>query len=123
LPNRLHEVRLAVKKMRYTLELAAEVSDAVTPSDLRLLRRTQDLLGRLHDVELLVQQARQEQTSISPPNLAAWRGLDALIAALEDDCRRLHARYCRLSADLTVMAERFSAKRKGLDMSSSRRVG
>jgi CHAD domain-containing protein len=123
-PNRLHEVRIAVKKMRYTLELAADVSGSVTASDLRLLRRAQDLLGRLHDVELLVQRARQEQTSISPPNLAAWRGLDDLIAALEDDCRRLHARYSRLATDLNAVAEHFSAKRKGLDMSSSsRRAG
>jgi len=123
LPDRLHEVRLAVKKMRYTLELASEISGIVTPADLRVLRRTQDLLGRLHDVELLVDRARQEQTSISPPNLAAWGSLDGLIVSLEDDCRRLHARYCRLAADLATITDRLGGKRKSLEVSSARRVG
>jgi len=123
LPDRLHEVRLAVKKMRYTLELASEISGAVTPADLRVLRRSQDLLGRLHDVELLVDRARQEQTSISPPNLAAWGSLDALIVSLEDDCRRLHARYCRLAADLASITDRVGGKRKSLELASARRAG
>lgn len=123
LPNQLHEVRLAAKKMRYTLELASEISGAVAPSDLRVLRRAQDLLGRLHDVELLVGRARQEQTSISPPNLAAWRGVDELIVALENDCRRLHARYCRLAGDLSTITERLAGKRKSLDVASARRAG
>jgi CHAD domain-containing protein len=114
LPDRLHTVRLAVKKLRYTLELASEVaSSETTTADLRLLRRTQDLLGRLHDAELLIEHCRREQAAISPPNLELWQGLDALIIALEDDARRFHARYCRLAAELTPITERLTGRRKG----------
>jgi CHAD domain-containing protein len=123
LPDRLHAVRLAVKKLRYTLELAAEL-DGAARADLRVLSRTQDLLGRLRDRELLMAQARREQSTISPPNLELWRNIDALIIALEDDCRRLHARYCRTAVDLAAITERLSGRRKGQTvLTSTRRAG
>jgi CHAD domain-containing protein len=91
--ERLHEVRVAVKKLRYALELSAEIAGLKSTPDLRQLRRVQDILGRLHDLEMLIDRARQAQASLTPPNVTAWRELDVLIAALEDDCRRLHGRY------------------------------
>ena len=53
-PNRLHAVRVAARKLRYSAELAAaggmwECADAAAD-----LERTQDILGRLHDAEVLL---------------------------------------------------------------------
>jgi hypothetical protein len=43
-----------------------------------------------------------------------WRDLDTLVTTLEDDCRRLHARYMRLREELTETAERRADHRPGI---------
>ena len=47
LADRLHVVRIAVKKLRYALELAVEADHLRSSPDLRQLRRVQDVLVRL----------------------------------------------------------------------------
>jgi CHAD domain-containing protein len=106
LPDRLHAVRIAVKKLRYALELSAEASRDRSSADLRVLKRSQELLGRMHDVQMLIDQVRQTQASLAPPSVTVWRDLDTLVASLEDDCRRLHARYMRQRDELSAVAER-----------------
>jgi CHAD domain-containing protein len=108
LPDRLHAVRIAVKKLRYAVELAAEASQDRGTADLRVLKRSQELLGRMHDVQTLIDEVRQTQASLAPPSVAVWRDLDTLVASLEDDCRRLHARYMRQRDELSAVAERRS---------------
>jgi CHAD domain-containing protein len=108
LPDRLHAVRIAVKKLRYALELSAEVSHDRSSADLRVLKRSQELLGRMHDVQTLIDQVRQTQASLAPPSVTVWRDLDTLVTSLEDDCRRLHARYMRQRDELAAVAERRS---------------
>ena len=95
LPDRLHGVRIAVKKLRYAVELSAEVSRERSSADLRM-----------HDVQMLIDQVRQTQASLAPPSVTVWRELDTLVASLEDDCRRLHARYMRERDALSAVAER-----------------
>jgi CHAD domain-containing protein len=106
LPERLHTVRIAVKKLRYAVELSLESAGHRTSADLRLLKRMQDLLGRLHDQQTLIEQVRQTQTSLTPPSVTIWRDLDTLVGSLEDDCRRLHARYMHARGELQAVAER-----------------
>jgi CHAD domain-containing protein len=108
LPDRLHHVRLAVKKLRYAVELATEVAGERGTADLRLLKRLQDLLGRMHDVQMLVDEVRRTQASLTPPSVAVWRNLDALVTSLEEDCRRLHARYMQSRDALVELADRRS---------------
>jgi CHAD domain-containing protein len=111
LPERLHAVRIALKKLRYALELSAELAGhRKTTPVLRALRRGQDVLGRMHDLQVLIDQVREVQASLSPPSVTAWRELDALVVALEDDCRRLHARYVRDRDALTSIANRLVAR-------------
>jgi len=109
IPERLHAVRIALKKMRYALELSLDVAGVRGNADLRAFKRAQDLLGRLHDLQMLIERVRQEQASLAPPNLAVWRDLDALISSLEDDCRRLHARYMRMRDDLVAVVDRLGS--------------
>lgn len=92
LPERLHAVRIALKKLRYALELKAEASGAPV-RELSLLRRSQELLGALHDRQLLIERFREMQAEL--PDRRASRELDDLIATLEDECRTLHARFVR----------------------------
>jgi len=108
LPERLHAVRIASKKLRYAVELSTEASGGHGGTDLRVLKRSQELLGRMHDVQMLIDQVRQTQASLTPPSVTVWRDLDALVTSLEDDCRRLHARYVRMRNELDAMIERRS---------------
>jgi len=108
IPERLHVVRIALKKLRYAFELANDVSAVRADADLRAFKRGQDLLGRMHDLQVLIERVRQVQASLTPPNIAVWRELDALMLTLEDDCRRLHARYMRTRDDLAAIAARLA---------------
>jgi len=106
LPERLHAVRIAVKKLRYAVELWTEAASEPARADLRVLKRSQELLGRMRDLHVLVDRVRRTQASLTPPSVTVWRDLDALMSSLEDDCRRLHARYMRTRDALSAVAAR-----------------
>jgi CHAD domain-containing protein len=119
-PDRIHSVRLAIKKLRYGLELSAEAAGVKETPDLRALKRGQELLGRLRDLQVLMERVRREQAAMTPPDLAAWRELDALVATLENNCRRLHARYVRRRTTLSSICDRLSVRAAA---AAARRVG
>jgi CHAD domain-containing protein len=106
LPERLHNARIAAKKLRYAVELSTEAAGERGGADLRVLKRGQDLLGRMHDAQMLIEHVRETQASLAPPSVTVWRELDTLITSLEDDCRRLHGRYMRMRDALDAVAER-----------------
>ena len=93
LPDRLHEVRIAVKKLRYALEIARDLSGSRATARIRTLKRVQDLLGRMHDLEMLIARTRAIQSRAGAPNLKLSGELDRLVRRLENECRRLHVRY------------------------------
>jgi CHAD domain-containing protein len=106
LPERLHAVRIAGKKLRYSLELADAIAGREHDAAIRTLRRAQDALGRMHDLQVLIDRVRQVQATLTPPSVSVWRSLDALVASLDDDCRRLHARFMRLRPELDAIVRR-----------------
>lgn len=108
-PERLHGVRIAAKKMRYAAELAADAPRQRITADIAVLKAAQDLLGRLHDFEMLLVRAREVQATLSPPDLRTWRDLGSLIHLVECECRQLHARYMRDRTDLLAVANRIGA--------------
>ena len=62
--------------------------------------------------------------SLAPPSLTVWRDLDALIASLEDECRRLHARYMRLRNTVAAIAGTIGARAAaGPARTAARRAG
>lgn len=52
--HELHHLRIAAKRLRYTLELFASVLSAQTPMVIEELTRLQDMLGELHDHDVVI---------------------------------------------------------------------
>jgi CHAD domain-containing protein len=104
LAGRLHAVRIAVKKLRYAVELAD--ADRTTHADLTKLKRMQELLGGLHDREDLIGWIRDFQGEAPSHDAVVAAALDDLIAALDHECRLLHARYGRARARLLDVCHR-----------------
>ena len=91
-PEQLHQVRIAAKKLRYGLELAADSGVAGAAPHLRALKRTQETLGRLHDLQVL--QAHVAAVQAAPLGRAVpHEGLGAIAGRIEEECRRLHGKY------------------------------
>ena len=119
-PEPLHQVRLAIKKLRYAAELRAAAPGGPPTSDLRALRSAQGVLGHLHDVEVLIDYVRHLQSSMPAPDLNAWYQLGLLVRVLEDDCHRLHGRYMRDRAKLLSIAARMAGTKGQVSPASER---
>jgi CHAD domain-containing protein len=89
MPNRVHRVRIATKKLRYTLEVAAATGIRVDTTVMRDLRKIQDLLGRVHDIDV-ARRVVQQLDGTDKPIAAEVAMLDAVMAA---DCAALHEKY------------------------------
>ncbi len=124
LAERLHAVRIALKKVRYGVELLCEGSERpARRADLVRLRHDQDLLGHLHDLHVLIERVRRAQTSLAPPNLTVWRDLERISVSLEARCRRLHGQYVRRRPALSGLCDRLSARTSAVDGGAARRAG
>jgi CHAD domain-containing protein len=100
--DRLHAVRIAVKKLRYGLELAGDTRIVRTGAMVTRLKNFQDLLGRLHDLEMLAEYTRTTENTSGPSDTS---GLQHLIESLERECRHLHAEYVRRQATLIRLVD------------------
>ena len=105
LPDRLHEVRIAVKKLRYSLELVRELTGSRAMARIRALKRAQDLLGRMHDLEVLIARTRGLQGGAGAPNLKLSGDLDRIVRRLETECRQLHGQYMGARQSLLDICE------------------
>ena len=105
LPDRLHEVRIAVKKLRYAMEIVRELSGSRATVRIMTLKRAQDLLGRIHDLEVLIARTRAIQGSPNAPTLRVSADMDLLVRRLENECRKLHGRYIASRAPLLAICE------------------
>ena len=103
LPDRLHEVRIAVKKLRYAMEVARELSGSRATARIRTLKAAQDLLGHMHDHEVLIARVRGIQSST--PNLRLSGDLDTLVRRLEAEARQAHGQYMALRKKLLAIAD------------------
>jgi CHAD domain-containing protein len=105
LPDRLHDVRLAVKKLRYSLEFVRELTSSRAVARIAMLKEAQDLLGRMHDLEVLIGRVRAVQGSSSAADLRLSAGLDRLVRRLETECRQRHGHYVALRRRLIAVCE------------------
>lgn len=93
LPDRLHVVRIAVKKLRYAAEVVRELTRSRATARIRALKHVQDLLGRMHDLEVLIARTRAIQSSPDMPSLKVSAELDRFVRALENEARQIHGHY------------------------------
>lgn len=103
-PDRLHQVRIAAKKLRYGLELAAGVGVRPAATRVRALKKMQDLLGRMHDLQVLQAHVASAHAEFKPGTGVSHHGLDALAEHIERECRHLHGRYIAGAAALRTLA-------------------
>jgi CHAD domain-containing protein len=108
LPDRLHDVRIAVKKLRYAMEIVRELSGSRATARIMTLKRAQDLLGRIHDLEILIARTRAIQGSQNAPTLRVSADMDLLVRRLESECRKLHGRYIAARPSLLRICEHAS---------------
>jgi CHAD domain-containing protein len=92
-PERLHAVRIAVKKLRYALEPLRAAGNPQRTADVAALKAVQEHLGRLRDLDVLIARVRDRQAEGPIPSVAHWRELTRLVRRLESDGRLLHAHY------------------------------
>lgn len=92
-PEGLHQVRIAVKKLRYALEIADESGAAPCRELLRVMKRVQDALGRLHDFQVLQHHVAAVGAAPRGRRATPDAGLAILSRLIEDECRHLHGRY------------------------------
>jgi CHAD domain-containing protein len=105
LPDRLHQVRIAVKKLRYSMEVVRELRRSRASARILALKRAQDLLGHMHDLEILIARTRAVQGSPNAPNLRVSAELDRLVRRLETECRQLHGQYMASRHALLTICE------------------
>lgn len=99
-PERLHEVRIAAKKLRYGLELAADSGVRAAAPLVRRIKRVQDLLGRLHDMQVLQEHIGAVQAGPAASRKGMHDALDAVAGYVEAGCRHLHGRYLATVASI-----------------------
>ena len=90
-PDRIHAVRISTKKLRYVLEIARDASVPGAAALVRTLKRQQERLGHLHDLQMLLKRVREAEGL--PTVGARVNELEAYADALERECRRLHAAF------------------------------
>lgn len=99
----LHEVRIAAKKLRYALELAAETGLARLARPLKSLKAVQDGLGRLHDLDVLLGLLHGLPAAAPGEEL---QGVASEVATvIEHELRWLHARYLRARPSLVHITD------------------
>jgi CHAD domain-containing protein len=103
-PEPLHAVRIAAKKLRYSLELARDAAGLPVDPLIAGCRQAQDVLGHLHDLQVLEQRIRGLALARADRALAA--PLAAMADRLERECRAAHASFLPEAAGLTTLAER-----------------
>jgi CHAD domain-containing protein len=97
-PDRLHGVRVSVKKLRYALELGQEARLGRLTSAVRFLKKMQDNLGELQDREMLLDRVRTVHAAQGHP--AVSDSLERLTRLLEEETRQYHAQFVSHREDL-----------------------
>jgi CHAD domain-containing protein len=102
-PGPLHRVRIALKKLRYALEVAACLGRFRLAGSLQRLKRMQNLLGELHDLQVLAGHAR-DAMALAPASRRA--SIDALVTDIDGTIRGLHSRFVTERGSLVAVLAR-----------------
>jgi CHAD domain-containing protein len=103
--DQLHAVRIATKKLRYALELIADARLAPVRPLVNTLKRAQETLGKLHDLQVIEQHVAAVQALPPARRGAHDGGLKVVASSLEDACRHLHGRYIKQAPSLLQLID------------------
>jgi CHAD domain-containing protein len=104
-PERLHQIRIAVKQLRYALEVAGAARRSRATARVTQLRTVQDLLGHAHDLHVLADRIRDVQTHVVRTSRATVAALDAFVTHIDEACRADHAAFMSLRAALLALCD------------------
>jgi CHAD domain-containing protein len=90
-----------------------ELSGSRATARLKTLKNSQDLLGRIRDLEVLIARTRAVQGAPGAPSLKVSSELDRLVRSLEHECRRLHGQYMASREALLSICDHASAAARG----------
>ena len=113
-PHRSQEAALRARD-------SARADAFASTAQLNRLKVQQDLLGRMHDLEILIDRAREVQATLPPRDRRGMAELNRLIRVLEDECREGHAAYMRgrpallKLCDASIAADRQSTTHRRLN--------
>jgi CHAD domain-containing protein len=102
--ERLHCVRVALKKLRYAVEIAGELSGRKLEATLNELKAGQDALGELHDVDMLMCYATAALEAEADAHVRT--SLETLLTKLETERHELHALYLTQQPTLLALIDR-----------------
>lgn len=88
-PKRLHGARVSIKKLRYAMEVATATGAAKLEEAVASMRKAQQILGRLHDLDMLGEALRHTR-----------HGEERILPVVDYRRRSLHARYLRRRAEV-----------------------
>lgn len=109
-PDRVHEARIAIKKMRYAMEIAYAIGQVDRMAAIRELKKAQDLLGDLHDRQELA----DNLTESCPPDRSDIVDQVSLVKQVIDaECHELHGRYLMRRAALQEICSHERRHRNG----------
>ena len=106
-PKRVHAARIEIKKLRYATEIAVETGVIGDLASLRTLKKSQDLLGDLHDRQALIDELREAaagDSRIDPTHIVL---VEQVVAA---DIADRHARFLERRAQIHAAAEAIRAE-------------
>lgn len=104
-PERLHQVRITVKRLRYALEVAVAAKRTRATARLTALKDFQDLLGRAHDLHVLGERIREVQTGVVRVSRATAADLEGLLTRIDVACRAEHAAFMTRRAGLRALCD------------------
>jgi CHAD domain-containing protein len=108
-PSSLHEVRIAAKKLRYSLEWTQTAVGPVVRTQMAELRAAQQVLGEIQDLHTL--QARIRRMAAGRPiDRSTVRALNAGSLRIEAVGRQLHAQFVALTPRLLALATDLTRK-------------
>ncbi len=90
-PGRIHRARIALKQFRYSLEVAEGTGERTVAHALDDLKHVQDVLGDLHDRQILIEELLQDSAS---PEVVDQ--ITVVTNAIEAENQKLHEKYLAL---------------------------
>jgi CHAD domain-containing protein len=105
-PGRVHGARIEIKKFRYATEIAVETALLGEAVPVRTLKKSQDLLGDLHDRQELIDELRE--IAANDPRIDASH-IALVEQVVEADIADRHARFLRRRGQIRDACEAIRA--------------